>query len=241
MTLTASAPLQWNLKKAARARNHWICQRQQEKINQWDRNKQKSKCYFLTMDNWNDIDLVSELLPPLSCNDLFRPFSLYFVSVLDRYLPFVEPRKLPGCPEPALPLQSGVGAWYSSLQQVCCLCSSLPFCICPPLYAQSTHSASITSFYCWLGKFTWLLRRASGCKWNTLISFDQMWNLLEGHQRIKAYSWLARPITSDEREIFSTIHIFLYTLTDGSEDTGIYSKRSNPSSLLSNLSHVVLY
>lgn len=46
--------------------------------------------------------------------------SVLFGSVLDRYLPFMEPRELPWRPEPALPVQSGLGAGYPSLQQVGC-------------------------------------------------------------------------------------------------------------------------
>lgn len=41
-----------------------------------------------------------------------------FVSVLDRYLPFMEPRELPWGSEPAIPFQFGMGPRYPPLQQV---------------------------------------------------------------------------------------------------------------------------
>lgn len=44
--------------------------------------------------------------------------SLLHVAVLDRHLPFMEPRELPRSSEPALPFQSGMGARYPPLQQV---------------------------------------------------------------------------------------------------------------------------
>lgn len=56
------------------------------------------------------------LASPLLFYRLFH--SLLFVAVLDRHLPFMEPRELPRGSEPTLPFQSGLGARYPPLQQV---------------------------------------------------------------------------------------------------------------------------
>lgn len=130
----------------------------------------------------------------------------------------MEPRELPGRPEPALPLQSGLGAGYPSLQQVGCLRFSADRDSFLHLTILSYSPASL--FFCPVNKFCKHNNAQSICETlrdngstvdlpifdeflegqveanETLSSPLIRCNLLKRHQRIEACSRLAEPITS---------------------------------------------
>lgn len=192
------------------------------------------------MNHWNYINLVQEwLLSPLYCNCLLFPSSLFFFLLqywTDIYLSW-NPESYPGVQNLRFPSNL---VWVPDIL----LYNRWDPSPTPPS-AQSTCSkaehCSVNMriplswrFHCWLAKFAQVLRRASGCKWNTLISFDPTCNFLKCHQHSKAYSGLTWPITFAERQI-KTFSFFFFKwvliclgyfffcsrVADGSDDIGI--------------------
>lgn len=107
----------------------------------------------------------------------------------------MEPWELPGRPEPALPLQSGLGARYPSVQQVGCpLCSAdrnsflhliiLTFPLASLFFWRVTNSASITTLS-WYVKPLKLMVGLRSCqlwmsslkgKWMQMKHFNLLWS-----------------------------------------------------------------
>lgn len=100
------------------------CLKQEDTIISNNNNNNKQQSVFSAKNGFQEMH--SSCFSSTRVVVIIRCFFLYqlpapsvlFGSVLDRYLPFMEPRELPRRPEPALPLQSGLGAGYPSLQQV---------------------------------------------------------------------------------------------------------------------------